>query len=87
MEQVVARGGRRFNFGRCTPGSSTHEFKLRWGGAEVPLPWLQWPPSADGGAASADSRLMQLAGRTWRRLPVALTNAVGPVLACHLPWY
>lgn len=87
MEEVVARGARRFNFGRCTPGSTTHEFKLRWGGAEVPLPWLQWPPLADGGAASADSRLMQLAAKTWKRLPVPVTNVVGPVLACHLPWY
>jgi FemAB-related protein (PEP-CTERM system-associated) len=87
MAQVIPRGARRFNFGRCTPGSSTHRFKLQWGGAEMPLPWLQWPAPADGAAASTDGRLMQLAAQSWRRLPLPVANFVGPVLSSHLPWY
>ena len=87
MEQVIARGARRFNFGRCSPGSSTHRFKRQWGGADVPLPWLQWPRPADGEAAAADGRLMQLAAQGWRRLPRPVANLVGPMLASHLPWY
>src|SRR5207247_15197 len=42
MEQMIARGMRVFDFGRCTAGSGTHRFKQQWGGADVPLPWLQW---------------------------------------------
>jgi len=87
MGQAIARGARRFNFGRCSPGSSTHRFKLQWGGAEVPLPWLQWPRPADGAASSADGRLMQLAAKSWRRLPLPLANRIGPLLSPHLPWY
>ncbi|CAN7457386.1 FemAB family PEP-CTERM system-associated protein [Phenylobacterium sp. LjRoot219] len=86
MAQVIERGARRFNFGRCTPGSNSHRFKLQWGGDEVPLPWLQWP-CADDGHAAPDGPWMQLASQSWRRLPLPVANRVGPLLARHLPWY
>lgn len=87
MELMIARGARRFNFGRCSPGSNTHRFKLQWGGVEVALPWLQWPRPADGAVAEPDGRFMQLAAQSWRRLPLPVANLVGPKLASHLPWY
>src|SRR2546427_12313808 len=34
MEQMIARGVRVFNFGRCTPGGGTHQFKHQWGGVD-----------------------------------------------------
>lgn len=45
MEQAIARGARRFDFGRCTPGSDTHRFKQQWGGHDIRLPWAQWSPT------------------------------------------
>src|SRR5256886_3734466 len=42
MGQMIARGVRGLDFGRCTAGSGTHRFKRQWGGVDVALPWLQW---------------------------------------------
>jgi serine/alanine adding enzyme len=85
LEEVVRRGARVFNFGRCTPGSGTHRFKLQWGGRTVPLPWAQWSPRGVDATPSPDRPLYRLATSLWSRLPLSLTNRVGPVLARQLP--
>jgi FemAB-related protein (PEP-CTERM system-associated) len=84
MEHVIARGVRRFNFGRCTPGGGTHNFKLQWGGETVPLPWQA---AGQGAAAppSPDKPVFRLATRVWSRMPLAVANRLGPLLARSLP--
>jgi serine/alanine adding enzyme len=84
MRELIDRGVRRFNFGRSTPGTGPHEFKLSWGGVDEALPWIQWPEN--GGATSAGG-VANLASAVWRRLPVGVTRAVGPVVARQLPWW
>lgn len=87
MREVIGRGGGVFNFGRCTPGGSTHRFKLQWGGSEVPLPWAQWPGGGAGEGASPDRATHRLATKLWRRVPLPVANRVGPVLARRVPWF
>lgn len=83
-ELIDQRGVRKFNFGRSTPGTGTHEFKQSWGGVDEPLPWIQWPPNAGG---SGESGTAKLASTVWRRMPLAMANAIGPTLARKLPWW
>ena len=85
MEESIRRGAHTFNFGRCSPGSGTHRFKTQWGGEDHPLPWAQWSPSGVTATPSPDSAKFRLATRVWSRLPVAVTNVVGPHLARSLP--
>lgn len=85
MEEAVERGVRVFNFGRCSPGGSTHRFKQQWGGRDVPLPWPSWSRDASVGVPSADRPLYRLAVEAWRHLPLAVANRVGPRLARLLP--
>lgn len=85
METAIDRGARIFNFGRCTPGGSTHNFKKQWGGEDIPLPWPSWSREPDAGVPSAESPMYRLAIEVWQRLPVALTNRLGPPLARLLP--
>ena len=85
MREVIARRARTFNFGRCTPGGGTHRFKRQWGGRDVPLPWAQWSPGAVDATPSPERRVFQLASAVWRRLPLAVANLVGPLLARQLP--
>ena len=85
MEAVIARGVRIFNFGRCTPGGPTHRFKQQWGGRDVPLPWQRWTRSGEQPSPAADRPLFQLATTVWQRLPLSITNALGPALVRHLP--
>ena len=88
MERLIDRDGvRTFDFGRCTPGSTTHRFKLQWGGSEAPLHWLQWPSAAPSEGLATDRLPMQVAAATWRHLPLWLANRIGPVVARRLPWF
>jgi serine/alanine adding enzyme len=85
MEAMIERGVTAFNFGRSSPGASTHRFKMQWGGRTVPLPWLEWTPRArnNGGPSS----VAQLLSRAWSRLPLPVANRLGPPLAQRLPWW
>jgi FemAB-related protein (PEP-CTERM system-associated) len=85
MQHMIGRGVSVFNFGRCTPDTGTHRFKLQWGGETVPLPWVQWSSSGVAAPPSPDRPLFQMATRVWSRMPLAVTNTVGPFLARNLP--
>jgi FemAB-related protein (PEP-CTERM system-associated) len=86
QSQLCERGVRQFDFGRSTFGEGTYKFKKQWGALPVPLDWREWDaqgaaavtaPVVGGGAAS---RLRPLVEATWQRLPLALTNSLGPRL-------
>jgi hypothetical protein len=85
MEEMIRRGARLFNFGRCTPGVGTHRFKLQWGGTDELLPWAQWAPGAVEATPSPERPVFRLATRAWQRLPLAVANRAGPWLARQLP--
>lgn len=85
MEECVRRGYSVFNFGRCSPDSGTHRFKRQWGSEDQPLPWLQWSPTGVVSTPNPDSPKFQLATNAWRRLPVGVTNVIGPRISRSLP--
>ena len=85
LEHVIGRGVRVFDFGRCTPGGGTHRFKQQWGAADVPLPWLQWSSRNVAATPSPDRPAFKVASAVWRRLPLAVTNRIGPLLARQIP--
>jgi FemAB-related protein (PEP-CTERM system-associated) len=85
MQRMITRGVRAFDFGRCTPGAGTHQFKRQWGGADVPLPWLQWSPRQLTAPPTPDRPVFRVASAVWRRLPLAVANRVGPLIARQLP--
>jgi lipid II:glycine glycyltransferase (peptidoglycan interpeptide bridge formation enzyme) len=85
MEQAIGRGSRTFNFGRSTPGSPTHRFKLQWGGHDRPLAWPSWSPGGVASTPSPDRPAFRVATAVWRRLPMPVANRVGPLLSRHLP--
>ncbi len=87
MEHAIGGGVRVFNFGRCTPGGSTHHFKRQWGGVDVPLSWHQSVGGAGGMSAtpSPDDPAYSWGPRLWRRLPLFVANRLGPRLVRFLP--
>jgi FemAB-related protein (PEP-CTERM system-associated) len=85
MEQMIARGVRTFNFGRCSPGGGTHDFKLQWGGADVALPWHHYARNGKKGPPSPDDSAFSWGPRVWRHLPLFITNRLGPRLVRYLP--
>jgi FemAB-related protein (PEP-CTERM system-associated) len=85
MQRMIGRGAHTFDFGRCTPDSGTHRFKRQWGGHDVPLSWSQWSASGATATPSPDRPVFRVAAACWRRVPLAITNRVGPVIARCLP--
>ena len=86
MERAIAEGCTRFNFGRCTPGSGTHRYKLQWGGRDVPLWWYQHTPGgAPAATPSPDQGAYSWGPRIWKRLPLPLATALGPRIVRLIP--
>lgn len=85
MKRGAAEGVSVFNFGRCTPGSGTHRFKLQWGSHDVPLWWYQLSAGQRRATPSPDDRAFAWGPRLWRRLPLPIANLLGPRVVRLIP--
>ena len=87
MQHAIADGAKIFNFGRCTPGSGTHRFKLQWGARGEELWWYQHGRDGveAGQTPSPDDARYSFASRVWRRLPVSMTRKLGPSIVQYIP--
>lgn len=68
LRYACDNGYRCFDFGRSTPGEGGYRFKEQWGGESRPLYWY----------ASHDVGIRELAEKIWSRLPLSVTNRLGP---------
>ena len=85
MERAINEGASQFNFGRCTPGTGTHRFKMQWGGREEPLWWYRLAASSDVATPSPDDAAFRWGPRIWRRLPASIATAFGPSIVRYIP--
>jgi len=81
---AAEQGYEFLDFGRSGRGSGTYEFKLQWGAVPSSLYWGYWL-NRRASVPSTRPHGMQLASRMWQRLPVAVTNVLGPKLVRHIP--
>jgi len=86
MEQALSSECEIFDFGRSKIGSPHAAYKKSWGFEPVPLAYQyccirgERPVSADPASAK-----FRAASAVWKKLPLPLTNALGPLVARHLP--
>ena len=85
MRRALAEGIRRFNFGRCTPGSGTHKFKRQWGGEDEPLHWYRVAADSEVRTPSPTAGAYAWGTRLWRRLPLSVTSTLGPRIVRWIP--
>ena len=86
LERAANENLRLFNFGRCTPGSGPHQFKLQWGSREEPLWWYQSASSARTlGTPSPNDRALSWAPQIWKHLPERVATALGPRVVRYIP--
>jgi len=81
MCHAAKAGYRVFDFGRSREGTGSYDFKRHWGFEPVPLPYQY--VLLNGGQlpdVSPSNPRLQLARRIWRKLPLTVTNHVGPFL-------
>jgi len=86
MERACREGLRTFNFGRCSPGSGTHQFKRSWeGSVDEPLHWYFWSPHGRSATPAPSDSKYSWGPRIWRRLPVPVASTVGPSISRLIP--
>jgi serine/alanine adding enzyme len=82
LEYATRQKAIQFDFGRSTPGEGTYRFKEQWGSRPQPLLWYVWEESTRSSERSTASRekdrVPEFAIFLWSRMPVFLTNRIGP---------
>ncbi|MEP7309750.1 MAG: FemAB family XrtA/PEP-CTERM system-associated protein [Acidobacteriota bacterium] len=82
----IERRFARFDFGRSTPDGGTFTFKKQWGAEAKPLYWEYW---LDEGRSLPDrspkNPKFTAMISVWRRLPLAVTRAIGPMIVRGIP--
>jgi hypothetical protein len=89
IEFACEKGLQRVDFGRCTIGSGQYDFKMSWGGFPIPIYqqyWLNRTRSMPYVAHDAESGNGRLFTRAWQRVPLRVTQMVGPLIRREMPF-
>jgi FemAB-related protein (PEP-CTERM system-associated) len=85
MRRAAAEGVRRFDFGRSKVGTGAYDYKRFWGFEPTPLHYqYHLVRAADVPDVNPLNPKYRLLVRTWQRLPLAVANRLGPLLARQL---
>ena len=86
LKFACEKGFAVFDFGRSTQGESTYKFKEQWGAKPTPLIWNYW--IREGGKVpdiTPGNVKYQLAIGVWKKLPVPVTQILGPRIIKNIP--
>ena len=81
----IERGQSVFDFGRSSKGAGTHKFKAQWGAKEFPAVWQHFVREGEATDMRPNSGKYDLMIKTWQKLPVWLTKAIGPSIVRGIP--
>ena len=82
MLHARRRGCARFDFGRSKTGSGAYHYKRNWGFAPRPLTYAVWTaPGCEARDADPSSARHRVGIAAWQRLPLAVANRLGPLIA------
>lgn len=85
MGHASARGARLFDYGRSKQGVGSYSFKKNWGFEPQPLYYAVYLVKAkEIPEINPLNPKYQLFIRAWKRLPVWLSQRIGPLLSRHL---
>ncbi|MBU1156880.1 MAG: GNAT family N-acetyltransferase [Proteobacteria bacterium] len=82
MRLALAQGKAKFNFGRSMRGGGSYYFKRRYGA--VPYQLCYERLGSDGSQELLPQQGTGTAFQLWRKLPLALSNALGPKVRCYV---
>ena len=86
LEWSIDQGFKFFDFGRSSVDASTYRFKRQWGSEPVQLHWNYYLEGSQTlPSLSPDNPKFALFIAVWKRLPVMLSNAIGPHIVRNLP--
>jgi FemAB-related protein (PEP-CTERM system-associated) len=85
LDRAVARGQRVFDFGRSTTDGPTFKFKKQWGAVPHPAAWQYYSRTGGVSDARPDNPKYRKAIELWQKMPVWLTDAIGPAIVRGIP--
>jgi FemAB-related protein (PEP-CTERM system-associated) len=85
LERAVEREQDVFDFGRSSEESNTYRFKKQWGAAPSPAEWQYYLREGGVQDMRPENPRYGLMIRLWKRLPVALTRLLGPMIVRGIP--
>jgi lipid II:glycine glycyltransferase (peptidoglycan interpeptide bridge formation enzyme) len=86
IKDACERGYARFHLGRSTAQSGGEQFKKKWNAEAVQLYWQYiLRTRTDLPRLNPDNRKYRLAIAAWRKLPVGVTQRIGPLIARSIP--
>jgi FemAB-related protein (PEP-CTERM system-associated) len=86
IKDACERGFARFHLGRSTAQSGGEQFKKKWNAEAVQLYWQYILRTRDEiPALNVTNPRYQLAIKTWQKLPVPVTQVLGPFIARSIP--
>ncbi|AKH41712.1 FemAB-related protein (PEP-CTERM system-associated) [Altererythrobacter atlanticus] len=82
MRHALGRGCDRFDFGRSKTNSGPYHYKKNWGFVPEPLSYASWTaPGAERRDADPTSSRHSARIALWKKLPLPVANALGPLIA------
>lgn len=86
IKHYCIAGAECFDFGRCTEGSSTYDFKRQWNTEPVKLNYQYWVrPGHTFNINSPENPKYRRKIELWKKLPFWLTRLIGPSISRNLP--
>jgi FemAB-related protein (PEP-CTERM system-associated) len=85
LKWAVGERLRVFDFGRSTPGEGTYHFKTQWGALARPSIWEYAGLSGEVPNQGPSNPKFRAAIAIWKRLPLAVANALGPAIVRNIP--
>ena len=86
LQYAVGKHYRYFDFGRSSIGSGTYRFKEQWGAQPKQIYWhYHMTEKGELPSLNPGNPKYFLAINIWKRLPLILTNTLGPLIVRNLP--
>jgi FemAB-related protein (PEP-CTERM system-associated) len=85
LVRAIGRGQSCFDFGRSTQDGPTYKFKKQWGAKASPAIWQYCVRAGDSGEMRPDNPRYERMIRIWQKLPLRLTQYLGPTIVRGIP--
>jgi len=86
LQKSIQKECRFFDFGRSSKDAGTYRFKKQWGAQPQQLYWYYWLPEGESlPELNPNNPKYKLLINVWQRLPVWLSQLIGPPVVKYLP--
>jgi len=86
LQKAIVKECQFFDFGRSSKDAGTYRFKKQWGAQAQQLYWYYWLPDGESlPELNPNNPKYKLLISVWQRLPVWLSQLIGPPVVKYLP--